>query len=143
MSATDARSPDGFLHFINETSEDYLAIRVFSFPFLVLAGSAQAQTQKDIGGTAGDSTREFNQMTVELQPTAGGVMPTEKAFVSGDGRFSFPNLPPGSYFLVVRDREGTVVHQQYTSTQGPEGFSVRLPEPETKQRPVSGLVSVR
>ena len=69
-------------------------------------------------------------------------MPSEKAFVSGDGRFSFSNLPPGSYFLVVRDREGTVVHQQYTSTQGPEGFSVRLPQPETKQRPVSGLVSV-
>jgi tetratricopeptide (TPR) repeat protein len=138
------RSALTFYRFHLKTKHRRTILRyVYSFvSALLFAGMGLAQMQTVQGELSSDVTHEWSQFTVELQPAAGGATTTDKVYVASDGRFQFRNLAPGSYLVVVRDRLGTAVHQQYSSTQGFGGFSMRLPAPEAKHRPVSGLVSV-
>jgi tetratricopeptide (TPR) repeat protein len=94
------------------------------------------------GELTSDSPREYGQFAVDLQPvTGGGGNTIDRAFVGPDGRFQFRNVTPGSYLIVVKDRSGQVVSQQYGNTNDMGSFSVRLPE-ERKEKPISGLVSL-
>ena len=111
-------------------------------PAFFLSASCFAQGQTYQGELLSDDPRDFSQLTVELQPTISGVVAFERAFVSADGHFQLRNVAPGSYLIVIKDREGDIVYQQYSSIQGSAGFSIRLPV-HRRQKPISGVVSVQ
>lgn len=108
---------------------------------LVLGSFCHLEAQSVQGELSSESPRDLGDLTVELQSASGERGEIDRAFVSPDGRFQFGRIAPGSYVLLVKDRRGALIHQQYANTQGFGGFTVRLPA-EKQERPVAGLVSV-
>lgn len=121
---------------------------VYLFVFTpILSALAYGQGQSFHGELVSATARDFGQFSAEIYPVTGGNSRgngvLDKTFVSPDGRFEFRNISPGQYLVVIKDRFGEVVCQQYgQSTAGVGVLSLRLPESKHEQ-PVSGVVSIQ
>lgn len=81
-------------------------------------------------------------LSIELMELGGSGLP-QRAALHVDGTFDFRRVPMGSYNLQVTGPQGNVIHQTFITVGSiTESIVVRIPAMK-KERPVSGLVSVK
>lgn len=82
-------------------------------------------------------------LTIELIEMGASGGPPQRAPLQLDGTFDFRGVPMGSYNLHVTGTQGNVIYQTFVSVNSiTESITVRIPAMK-KERPISGLVSVK
>ena len=104
---------------------------------------AASHTATLIGEISGDSPKDFNSLQVEIQQVGAIGPPLDRAYPSFDGRFEIHGVPEGQYTLQVKTPLGEPVYRDVVTIHSFDTrLSIKLP-PASKERPVSGLVSVK
>jgi len=82
-------------------------------------------------------------MQVEIQEVGAIGPPLDRAYPSFDGRFEIRGVPEGQYTIQVKTPLGEPVYRDVVTIHSFDTrLSIKLP-PTSKERPVSGLVSVK